>query len=501
MSVELHGFDSPYLVGPPVSSIEGFYGRREQIRTFFQNLNGQRMHSQRVLGARRSGKTSFLRHVANPKVSGPRISTPGLPVLMAYVNLQAGITEPLLFFGEVARAIAGAAASLSLDIPVPRDFAEVRDFDIWVEGVCRRFRIVALLDEFEVLAQSDRFDLDFFRKLRAMAGGQLELVWATASYRDVITLSKPPGTKDLASPLLNIFHPEPIYLGPLENDAAEMLVSKPAACQGTNFSQEEVREIRQLAGDMPFFLQAAADQWFVARAAGIPERDCRSTVLEHLLSPGNLVRELIAHFWASLSVRGQRLLRVFADGRSVPENGDNRDTLWTLEKYGFLSRQNDGPRLGGTLVQQWIRDHSSSARGVPYVFVGHGHSPLWLKVKNLLSEHLDLIPVCYESTPRAGQAIVPILKELIEKAEFAIVVVTGEDKSDQTALRPRQNIVHEVGLFQGSLGFEKVVLLVQEGVEFLSNLDGMQYIGFKGDDIDSTFWKLSTVLRRENLLV
>jgi predicted nucleotide-binding protein len=56
--------------------------------------------------------------------------------------------------------------------------------------------------------------------------------------------------------------------------------------------------------------------------------------------------------------------------------------------------------------------------------------------------------------------------------------------------------VHEAGLFQGRLGFERTVLLVEKGVEFLSNLHGMQVIGFKGDDIEGTFWNLSRVLRR-----
>jgi len=42
-------------------------------------------------------------------------------------------------------------------------------------------------------------------------------------------------------------------------------------------------------------------------------------------------------------------------------------------------------------------------------------------------------------------------------------------------------------LFQGSLGFEKVALLQQEGVEEFSNIAGLQVDLFPGDRIESAF--------------
>jgi len=489
---------SPYLVGPPVLTKDGFYGRSEQIRDFFNRLNTPQMHCQRILGARRSGKTSFLRHVARPEVYRDRVRTAGLPVILAYVDLQADITEPLLFFREVALAIA-AAAPEGKDIPVPSLFADVRSFDIWIDPVCQRFRVVVLLDEFEVLAQSERFDLDFFRKLRALASRQL--VWGTASYRDVATLSKPPGTKDLASPLYNIFHSSPIYLGPLQSIEAEALVSQPAASRGVNFSNDEVSEIRQLAGDMPFLLQAASDIWFTAHADRIPWRDRCSLVGGQLLSSGNLVREQFISLWASLPFKAQRLLRFLAAGKDFSMSKEHGDILLDLENFGHLARRNGGLQLGGGLLQKWVRDFSDTTSGTPHVFIGHGHNPLWRSVRDLVEKEFGLIPECYEAESRASQSIVPILEKMIERADFAIVVVTGEDKTAEDSMRPRQNVVHEMGLFQGKLGFGKVLLLMQDGVDFPSNLAGMQLIVFKGDDIDSTFLKISAALRRENLLV
>lgn len=493
---------SPYLVGPPVLRNAGFFGREEQIRVFFQNINREQMHCQRVLGARRSGKTSFLRHVADPEIYKHRIRTPGLPVLLAYVDLQAAISEPLLFFHAVASAIADAARN-DEEIPVPSSFDDVRSFDIWLEPVWSRFRLVVLLDEFEILAQSDGFDLDFFSKLRALANGahKKELVWATASYRDVATLSKVPGTKDLASPLYNIFHCEPIYLGPLASDEAESLVRNPAAKSGVSLATGDVDGIRELAGDMPFLLQAAADKWFLAYTRGIRSPERFTWVMNQLLSPGNLVREQFSSSWASLSLRAQRILKLLADGTAIADNADNHDTLLIMERFGFVLRRNGRLLPGGVMFQQWISNHSDTAPGVPRIFIGHGHSLLWMKVKDHVEKSLRMIPLAYESETHVGEAIVPILKTMLEQADLAIIVVTGEDKTAEGSIRPRQNVVHEVGLYQGYLDFHRTVLLMQDGVEFLSNLAGMQVISFKGDDIDSTFWPLSRVLRRENLLI
>jgi len=64
----------------------------------------------------------------------------------------------------------------------------------------------------------------------------------------------------------------------------------------------------------------------------------------------------------------------------------------------------------------------------------------------------------------------------------------------------RQNVIHEAGLFQGYLSFQRVVMLLQNGLEEFSNVAGLQYIGFQGDSIEQTFWELQRALRREGLV-
>lgn len=66
-------------------------------------------------------------------------------------------------------------------------------------------------------------------------------------------------------------------------------------------------------------------------------------------------------------------------------------------------------------------------------------------------------------------------------------------------VRARQNVVHEIGLFQGRLGFEKVAVLSQRGVEEFSNLAGLQVIPFSDDQIEGAFYELHRTLKREGI--
>jgi hypothetical protein len=134
------------------------------------------------------------------------------------------------------------------------------------------------------------------------------------------------------------------------------------------------------------------------------------------------------------------------------------------------------------------------------IFIGHGRSKLWARVKDHIENELHIKTVLFESESRVGQSVVPVLKDMLDRATFSILILTGEDETADGSRRARQNVIHEAGLFQGRLGFEKVVLLKQDGVEDISNLAGLQRIPFTGDNIEQTFYQLGRTLVREELL-
>ena len=50
------------------------------------------------------------------------------------------------------------------------------------------------------------------------------------------------------------------------------------------------------------------------------------------------------------------------------------------------------------------------------------------------------------------------------------------------------------------LGFDKVIILKQDSVEEFSNIAGLQYIPFSGDNIEQTFYELQRKLKKTGLL-
>jgi predicted nucleotide-binding protein len=134
------------------------------------------------------------------------------------------------------------------------------------------------------------------------------------------------------------------------------------------------------------------------------------------------------------------------------------------------------------------------------VFLGHGHNKLWARVHMFLKDELHLDVEVWESNPRTGLHSIDVLKDFLKSCTFAVIVATGEDTTAAGEVRARQNVVHEIGLFQGSLGFEKVALLQQEGVEEFSNIAGLQVVLFPDDRIESTFYELQRMLKREKII-
>jgi len=130
------------------------------------------------------------------------------------------------------------------------------------------------------------------------------------------------------------------------------------------------------------------------------------------------------------------------------------------------------------------------------IFIGHGRNRQWELLKSHLQDKHGLEIITYETGARAGHAIRDILDSMADKSSLALLVLTGEDKTDD-GVRARQNVIHECGLFQGRLGFDRAILLVEHGVELASNFDGIQQLRFKKGRISEIFGDVLATIRRE----
>lgn len=184
-----------------------------------------------------------------------------------------------------------------------------------------------------------------------------------------------------------------------------------------------------------------------------------------------------------------------------PKSGGGEYTVSSHEGFRLfrqlLALVSDLPQANTTLPDDEVE--SLEKEGAPYIFIGHGRTRLWARVQVFLEHELGLRTASYESESRVGESIVPVLEHLLNQAAFAVLLLTSEDEMAQGTKRARQNVIHEIGLFQGRLGFQRVVLLKQEGIEEFSNVAGLQYIAFDGDKIEGAFYELQRVLQREGI--
>jgi len=133
----------------------------------------------------------------------------------------------------------------------------------------------------------------------------------------------------------------------------------------------------------------------------------------------------------------------------------------------------------------------------PTIFIGHGQSELWRDLKDHLHEKHGYDVKFYEIGARSGHAIRDVLEKMLKESSFALLVMTGEDKMPDGQLRSRQNVVHEAGLFQGKLGFNRAIILFEEGVEEFSNIHGINQIRFKKGIIKETYGDVLATIKRE----
>jgi hypothetical protein len=172
------------------------------------------------------------------------------------------------------------------------------------------------------------------------------------------------------------------------------------------------------------------------------------------------------------------------------------------------TRRNPSPPRASSLADEIIfavdDTYSSGAPAEtrpPCIFIGHGHSRVWKDLRDFVRDDLGLEYEEFNRIPTAGMSVTDRLTQMLDKATFALLVLTGEDERDGDMQRhARANVIHEAGLFQGRLGFENAILLVEAGCASFSNVHGLNYIEFKKDDINDCFEDIRRVLKRAQAL-
>jgi len=321
---------NPFTFGNPIRDPARFCGRREDIRQIVNRLLSTAHESTSVVGERRIGKTSLLKHLTNTQVAADLGLTQDKFCLI-YLDFQ-GLTDitPARFWQRVLSKMERAIClpSLGSEINTIRKMDEFDLFDledlfdcISAEGIT----IVLLLDEFEYVTRNPNFGPDFFGGLRALAIHQ-NLPIVTATRRELVDLCHSDEIK--GSPFFNIF--ANIVLRPFSREEVhEMLVDYLAETE-LEFSAPEREFVIRMGGGYPFFTQMAGSYLVEAKHKGYQKEDLLKEVTK------NFDDQADPHFnymWSHSSESEKiTLLVVLSLDRKKP----SKKTLPTLENLAAI---------------------------------------------------------------------------------------------------------------------------------------------------------------------
>ncbi len=345
-----------YIVGHPIRHPADFYGRYKQVVRFYEIIGGTQAQSVTIRGVRRAGKTSFLQYVAHQEVMARYLPNPE-QYAMIYVDISS-CKAPSDFYQRLLRrlrSVLGKSAPVNLWKGSQDGATTMYDVEAYLCQFPDR-RIILLLDEFDQL-RIDTFNQDFLTELRAMTSVlDYDLACVTASYWDLYYLGNKVGLPP-TSPFYNIFYPSPLFLPGFKDNEVETLIRSPIKNADVLFLPAEIDQIRQIAGTLPFFVQATAAQWY------------RRKRMEKAVKPRRILRQLAAdlspyfdQWWRYLDQVQQNLLYSLAHKELMDQlpygSLELSEAIRHLQNYGLLREENGKLVINGAIFISWIRQYA-----------------------------------------------------------------------------------------------------------------------------------------------
>lgn len=247
---------NPYIVGPPVKSLDMFFGRQDIFDYVRTNLIGPYQHNTIVLhGRRRTGKSSILYQIQRRDLLQPYIT-----VLIDAQGLGR-LTMPLLFYkmsSLVSKTLQRSGLSIS-SLPEPesardtfwRDpfwrFAEFLDD---VEHATDGQKLILMIDEFEKIQDEikhGRLDIDLYDNFRHLIQHREDIGFILSGTMRMVDI-----VKDYTSPFFGSSLMRRISF--LKEDEAVALIRKPIE-KHISYDDQSVERILALTGGHPYFVQ------------------------------------------------------------------------------------------------------------------------------------------------------------------------------------------------------------------------------------------------------
>lgn len=117
------------------------------------------------------------------------------------------------------------------------------------------------------------------------------------------------------------------------------------------------------------------------------------------------------------------------------------------------------------------------------IFISWGGTDFYKTIAEKIILEKGFTPILYSKNGKKGKHHMEILENLTNQCYNAIIIMSKADLMENKLWRARQNVIHELGFCQAKYGMERVLLLVEEEIEMLSNLNGINSGEFSKDKL------------------
>ncbi len=263
-----------FIVGPPINSPEHFFGREDYLTRIFGWWQQPPLGHVAIIGQRRSGKTSLLKHLQPisgncPQARGVTQKTNWLPDADNYRWIFVDFQDPRM------RTLSGLLSHLlnGFDIDTPDHCTLEQFMDLATENPWTVPTII-LIDELDAGLAADELDQPFWWAMRAltqMTDGFIGIV--VASYEQPMRAAD---RLDKSSPFFNIF--STVELGPFEEHEAIEFIDN----IDEHYSHEEREWILEHSGRWPCLLQLLCQEKYLATRNNTGTEQWRDNALHQL---------------------------------------------------------------------------------------------------------------------------------------------------------------------------------------------------------------------------
>lgn len=327
-------YRNPYNPGQPVVNRSMFFGRTKEVHWLNQRLGNSFWGSNLLLvGQRRVGKTSLLRHVE----TGGASESLYFPV---YIDLQicarASDARALLLIAHKVRKILRAKG---YEVDLKEDFGKDDPYtvlDSYIDIVHEHSggrQLLLLLDEFDALVsayQQNHLSLEFFTHLRALMQADRGPKFVLCGSLNMISDMEDLGLMALLNAVVR--H----EIGALDASAAELLVSKPLERSFT-LDARVPPAVAEMTGGYPYFIQHICYRLFEqARSNGEFEIDADD--LQNCLDQILRDKALFSHLWSKVDKYHRPILTALAFTGDGTEWCDVKQLLVGISHAGSSTR-------------------------------------------------------------------------------------------------------------------------------------------------------------------